>query len=66
MSGGTEAASDQGNTLGCWRVQQLVYDSLNGVRTTQTILAKALSTLDRDASSLECKAAESCFIRIEE
>ena len=64
---GTEAQvrwPHQGNCLeewrriwGRWRVQQLICDSLNGMRTTQTNFATALCTLDRDASPLECAVA---------
>ena len=39
---------------------QLICDRLNGVRTTRTILAAALRTLDRDASPLEHTVAGSC------
>ena len=34
-------------------VRQLIYDNLNGMRITQTILAAAIHTPDRDASPLE-------------
>ena len=42
---------------GCWRVKQLICVSLNGVRITQSILATATHTPDRDASPLESAAA---------
>ena len=39
------------------QVQQLIYDSLNEMKNTQTTLATALHILDRDASALEHMAA---------
>ena len=58
VGGGTEAEvryPHESNCLGqrrgiwgCWRVKQLICDSLNGVRTTQTICAAALHAPDRD------------------
>ena len=48
----------------CWRAQQLLCDSLSGVRNTQTILAAALCTLGRDPSPPECEAAGSWHIRM--
>ena len=42
---------------GCWRVKQLIYESLNGMRITQTILATAIHTPDRDSSPLESAVA---------
>ena len=34
-------------------MQQLIYHSLNGVRTTETILVATLDSLDRDPTPLE-------------
>ena len=43
----------EGKHLSHRRVQQLICGSLNGVRTTQTNLAIALYTPERDTSPLE-------------
>ena len=51
---------------GCWRVQQLICGNLNKMRTTQTTLATAIHTLDRDTSLLDYAAAGSCSIGIGE
>ena len=40
----------RGSTWSCQRVKQLICDTLNGVRTTQTIHVVALRTLDSDTS----------------
>ena len=40
-------------------MMQQIHDSLNGVRTTQTILGTAIHTPDRDASPLESTVAGS-------
>ena len=37
-------------------MKQLICDSLNGMRITQTILVAAIFTSDRDASPLESTA----------
>ena len=48
------------------KVKQLSCDSVNGMRITQTILAAALYTLDRDASPLESTGAGSWNVGIGE
>ena len=47
-------------------MQQLIYDSLDGMRTTWTISATDLYTLDRDTCLLECAVAGSWTIGIGE
>ena len=47
-------------------MQQVICNSLNGVITTQTVLAAALHTPGRDVSPLECVMAGSWSIRIGE
>ena len=48
------------------RVKQLICESLNGMRITETILAADLLTLDRDESPMERVAAGSWSIGIRE
>ena len=40
-------------------MEQLICDSLNGLRITETIHAVVLCTLNREASPLKCTVAES-------
>ena len=47
-------------------MKRLICESLNGVRTTQTIHATALNSPDRNASPLECMVAGSWSIVIRE
>lgn len=46
-------------------MRQLICDSLNRVRATQTIHAKALYTLDSDTCLLVCKVAGSWSVETE-
>ena len=46
--------------------EALICDNLNGMRITETILAAALLTLDRDESPMERVAAGSWSIGIRE
>ena len=48
------------------RVKQLLCDSLNGIRITQTILATAICTSDRDVGSLEGTVTGSLSVGIVE
>ena len=47
-------------------MKQLICDSLNGMLITQTILATALHTLDRDASPLKSAVPGTWSVGIEE
>ena len=65
--GGGEAGvrtSHRGN-WGCW-MKQLICDSLNRVRTTQTIHATALHSPDKNTSPPECMVAGSWSLVIKE
>ena len=48
------------------RVKQLLCDSLNGIRITQTILATAICTSDRDVGPLEGTVTGSLSVGIVE
>jgi len=48
------------------RVEQLLCDSLNGIRITQTILATAICTSDRDVGPLEGTVTGSLSVGIVE
>ena len=48
------------------RVKQLLCDSLNGIRITQTILATAICTSDRDVGPLEGRVTGSLSVGIVE
>ena len=75
-SGGTEAgvrSPHQGKCLGqrwsiwrCFGVKQLICDSLNGMRVTQTVLAAAIHILERGASPLESTATWNWSIEVGE
>ena len=47
-------------------VKQLIHDSLNGIRITQTIFAAAINTPDRGGGSLEGTAAGSWSVQVVE
>lgn len=56
----------EGKHLSPWRVQQLIWDSLNGVTTHTNNPSHSPNTPDRDISTLECVMAGSWNIEVGE